>query len=250
MYIRCLMTVFIVINFAISAEDAIAQDFSRFDSESELFKFVRKIPASDSSANAAGYARLLALNPNKSLYWEKYERYSDSNESGLFQIVKAIPASNRSANATGYARLLSLDPNNRMYRTKFERYSKQSGRPESVESVSDLQSFLTGSWCVLDNDPTYVAGPRVQKLIIMPDGYYRLVSKPASNLTWTAARQKGKMAYREGRRSQTGERYYFAVPTQSGFPKLSVDVNDHRVFWHQVMSDLGETSWESCSKFE
>lgn len=245
-----LLTALIVVNFAISAEAAAGQDFSGFDNESELFRFVRNIPASDTSANAAGYARLLALNPNNPVYWEKYERYSNSDESGLFKIVKAIPASNRSANATGYARLLSLDPNNRVYQAKLEKYSKQKGRPESVGSVSELRSFLTGSWCVLDDDPTYVAGPHVQKLIIMADGYYRLISKPASTLHWPAARQKGKMVFREGRRSQTGERYFFAAPRQFGFPKLSVDANDHKVSWHQVMSDLGETSSASCSKYE
>ena len=240
----------IVFNLAIWADTATARDFSGFDNESELFQVVRKIPASDKSANAAGYARLATLNPNKSLYWDKYERYSNSNESGLFQLVKAIPASNRSANAAGYARLLSLDPNNAVYRAKFERYSKQPGRPASVRSISDLKSFLTGSWCVLDSDPTYVAGPHVQKLIIMADGNYRLFSKPASALTWTASKQRGTMAFREGRHSETGEKYYFAVAKKIGFPKLVVHADDRRVFWHQVINDLGEASRESCSKFE
>jgi hypothetical protein len=250
MSIRNSLGLFIVLNLTIWAGAAVAQDFSGFDNESELLQLVRKIPASDKSANAAGYARLLALNPNRSLYWDKYERYSGNNESGLFNIVKAIPASNRSANAAGYARLLSLNPNNELYRTKFEKYSVQSGRPASVGSPSDLKSFLTGSWCVLDSDPTYVAGAHVHKLIIMTDGSYRLFSKPASALTWTANKQKGKMVFREGRRPETGEKYYFAVSKEFGFPKLVVDANDRKVFWHQVIRELGETSRESCSKFQ
>lgn len=241
---------FIVLNLAMWAVAATAQDFSRYDNESDLFQIVRKIPASDKSANAAGYARLLTLNPNNSLYWDKYERYSDNNESGLFNIVKAIPASNRSANAAGYARLLSLNPNNRLYRAKFERYSSPSERPSSVRSLSEMKSFLTGSWCVLDDDPTYVAGPHVKKVIIMSDGSYRLFSKPASALTWTAAKQKGNMVFREGRHPETGEKYYFALPRDFGFPKLIVEANDHRVFWHNVINDLGEASPQSCSKFE
>jgi hypothetical protein len=251
MFVQNSVKAFIVFNLAIwSVAAAAAQDFSRFDNESELFQVVRKIPASDRSANAEGYARLLTLNPNKSMYWDKYERYSGNNESGLFQIVRAIPASNRSANATGYARLLSIDPNNKVYRSKFEKYSRQTGRPASVGSVSDMQSFLTGSWCVLDADPTYVAGPHVLKLVVATDGSYRLFSKPASALTWTATKQKGKMAFREGRYPESGEKYYFALPRNSGFPKLTVDANDHRVSWHQVINDLGETSRDSCSKFE
>ena len=242
--------VFIVLNLAVWAASAAAQDFSTFDNESELFQFVRSIPASDKTANAAGYARLLALNPNRALYWDKYQRYSGNNESGLFNIVRAIPASNRSANAAGYARLLALDPNNTVYRAKFARYSKQSGRPASVGSVSDLQSFLAGSWCVLDADPTYVAGPHVQKLIITTDGSYGLFSKPASALTWASAKQKGKMVFREGRYPETGEKYYYAVPTKFGFPKLIVDANGNRVVWHQVTNDLGEISRESCGKYE
>lgn len=250
MSIRIFVIAAIVLNLAISADNATARDFSGFDNESELFQIVRKIPASDKSANAAGYARLLILNPNKTLYWDKYERYSNNNESGLFQIVRAIPASNRSANATGYARLLSLDPNNAVYRTKFEKYSSQSGRPVAVRSVSDLKSFLTGSWCVLDADPTYVAGPHVQKLILMTDGNYRLFSKSASALTWNASKQQGKMVFREGRYVETGEKYYFAAAQKIGFPKLIVHADDRRVFWHQVINDLGEASRESCSKFE
>jgi hypothetical protein len=248
--IRNSLRVFIVLNLTVWAGADAAQDFSKFDNESELLQIVRKIPASDKSANAAGYARLLTLNPNKSLYWDKYERYSGNNERGLFNIVKAIPASNRSANAAGYARLLSLNPNNEMYRTKFAKYSAQPRRPASVGSTSDLESFLTGSWCVLDADPTYVAGAHVHKLIILTDGNYRLFSKPASALSWTAAKQKGKMVFREGRHPETGERYFFAAPKEFGFPKLIVDANDSKVFWHQVIRDLGETSRADCSKFD
>lgn len=251
MFIHNSVKAFLVFSLAISTvAGAATQDFSKFDNESELFQVVRKIPASDKSANAAGYARLLALNPNKSMYWDKYERYSGSNESGLFNIVRAIPASNRSANATGYARLLSIDPNNKVYRSKFEKYSKQTGRPASVGSVSDMRSYLTGSWCVLDSDPTYVAGPHVLKMIIATDGSYRLFSKPASALTWTATKQKGKMVFREGRHPDTGEKYYSALPEKFGFPKLVVNANDSKVVWHQVISDLGETSRKTCSKFE
>jgi hypothetical protein len=244
------LRIFVVFNLIFWAGVAVAEDFSAFDNESELLQLVKKIPASDKSANAAGYARLLALNPNRSLYWDKYERYSGGNETGLFEIVRSIPASNRSANATGYARLLALNPNNDLYRTKLEKYSAQSGRPASVGSTSDLKSFLMGSWCVLDSDPTYVAGAHVHKLIIMKDGSYRLFSKPASDLSWAATRQKGKMVFREGRHAETGEKYYFAVSKEYGFPKLIVDANDRKVFWHQVIRELGETTRESCGKFE
>jgi hypothetical protein len=84
----------------------------------------------------------------------------------------------------------------------------------------------------------------------MTDGSYRLFSKPASALTWTTNKQKGKMVFREGRRPETGEKYYFAVSKEFGFPKLVVDANDRKVFWHQVIRELGETSRESCSKFQ
>ena len=250
MSIQNYLRIFVVFNLTFWAAAVHAEDFSGFDNESELLELVKRIPASDKSANAAGYARLLALNPNRSLYWDKYERYSGSNERGLFNIVRAIPASNRSANATGYARLLALNPNNQLYRTKLEKYSAQSGRPASVRSTSDLKSFLTGSWCVLDSDPTYVAGAHVHKLIIMEDGSYRLFSKPASDLSWPATKQKGKMAFQEGRHAETGEKYYFAVSKEFGSPKLSVGENDRKVFWHQVIRELGETSRESCGKFE
>ena len=241
---------FVLVNLWIWSGIACAQDFSNFDNEWELRQIVRKIPASDKPANAAGYARLLALNPNKTLYWDKYERYSGSNESGLYRIVRAIPASNRSANATGYARLLSIDPNNSTYKAKFEKYSRQARGVKSVGSTSDLESFLTGSWCVLDADPTYVAGPHVQKLVIMADGNYRLFSKPASALRWTSPKQKGTLDFREGRRPESGEKYYFAVPKKYGSPQLIVNSNDQKISWHQVMNDLGETSRDSCDRFE
>ena len=242
--------IFIAFNLAIWAGAAGAQDFSGYDNESELQRVVRAIPASDKSANAAGYARLLRLNPNKELYWSKYERYSGRDESGLYKIVRAIPASNRSANAAGYARLLSLDPNNEMYRTKFEKYSEQSNRPTAVNSVSDLRTFLAGSWCVLDDDPTLVAGPYVKKLVILADGNYSLFSKSAADMTWSSTTQKGKMLFGEGRDSNTGEKYYYAVSKEHGSPQLVVDTNDQNVVWQQVMSDLGETSRDSCNKFE
>mgnify|MGYP001824315983 FL=1 len=240
----------VVLILTIWASAADAQDFSKFDNETELRQFVRQIPASDKAANAAGYAELLAMNPNKELYWDKYERYAGNDESGLYKIVRAIPASNRSANATGYARLLSLDPNNSLYRAKFEKYSRQSGRATSVKSASDLESFLAGSWCVLDSDPTYVAGPHVQKLVITPDGNYRLFSKPASAMKWTGTKQRGKMEFHESRHPETGEKYYFAVPKNFGSPKLVVDTSNQKVSWQQVTNDLGETSRNSCGRFE
>lgn len=229
---------------------ATAEDFSKFDNEPELLKLVRAIPAADKSANAAGYARLLALNPNKELYWSKYERYSGKNEAGLYQIVKAIPASNSSANAAGYARLLSLNPNSKLYRSKFEKYSGKVKRPGSVNSISDFRTYLAGSWCVLDDDPTYVAGPHVQKLVVLADGNYSLFSKPASALNWTAKKEKGKLAFGESRNSETGGRYFYAVSKEFGTPKLVVDVNDRKVVWKGVMNDLGQATQEGCSRFE
>ncbi len=243
------VSIFIVLNFVAWAAAADAQDLTTYDNESELLSVVRQIPASNKSANAAGYARLLALNPNRELYWSKYARYSGNNEAGLYKIVKAIPASNRSANAAGYARLLSLNPNNELYRAKFERYSKQPNRPKSVDSVSDLKSFLAGSWCVLDRDPTYIAGPHVIKLIILADGNYSLFSKPAAAKLWDGAKQNGKMLFRQGRNPQSGETYYFAVPKEHGSPRLVVNSGDHKVVWQQVMNELGEASRESCNKY-
>lgn len=245
-----LASIFMVLNFVAWAAVADAQDFSSFDNESELLPVVREIPASNKSANAAGYARLLALNPNKDLYWSKYERYSGSNEAGLLGIVRAIPASNRSANAAGYARLLALDPNNELYRAKFERYSRQPNRPTSVDSVADLKSFLAGSWCVLDHDPTYVAGPYVIKVAILADGNYSLFSKPAAAMSWNDPKQKGTMIFEEGRDPGTGERNYYAVPKEHGSPKLVVGSRDNKVLWQEVTSGLGEASRESCKKYE
>ena len=244
------VTMFMVLSLAAWISVADAQDFSKFDNESELFSVVRKIPASNKPANAAGYARLLALNPNKELYWSKYERYSGNSEAGLLKIVRAIPASNRSANAAGYARLLSLSPDNELYRAKFEKYSRQPNRPTSVDSASDLRSFLAGSWCVLDRDPTYIAGPHVIKLVLLADGNYSLFSKPAAAKSWSSTKQKGKMLFKEGRNSATGETYYFAVPREHGSPMLVVNRNDHKVLWQEVMSELGEASRESCTRSE
>lgn len=225
-------------------------DFADYDDESSLYKVVRKIPAADKSANAAGYARLLALNPNKEMYWNKFEWYSGPDESELFKIVRAIPASNRSANAAGYARLLAIDPNNKTYKSKFERYSGQSKGPKSVRSASSLGSFLVGSWCVLDNDPTYVSGPYVNKLVILADGNYMLFSKQIADLAWDEPKERGKLAFDEGRYQDTGKRYFRAVSTQYGSPILIVDASDYSVSWESVMAKLGETSRDSCSTFE
>lgn len=229
-----------------------ANDFSDYDDESSLFQVVKKIPASNRSANAAGYARLLTLNPNKELYWAKFERYSGYDESVMFKIVRGIPASNKSANAAGYARLLALDPNNDMYRLKFEKYSSQArgSRSRSVTSTSHLGAFLAGSWCVLDSDPTYVSGPYVKKLVILADGNYMLFSKQAAALSWDETKERGKLSFDEGRYPNTGKRYFRAVSTQFGSPILIVDAGDFSVSWENVMNVLGETTRDSCNTFE
>jgi hypothetical protein len=250
MLAQLLVRVCIATSLLAWAAAATAEDFSKYDNERELYKVVRAIPASDKSANAEGYARLLALNPNKELYWAKYERYSGSSEAGLYAIVKAIPASNSAANATGYARLLALDPNNTLYRAKFKRYSGKSGRPASVHSISEFRSFLAGSWCVVDDHPTYIAGPHVQKLVILADGNYSLYSKPVSSMSWTSPKEKGKLAFGESRNPQTGDKFFFAESREFGTPRLVVDNNDHRVFWSDAMNDFGQAGRDSCSKFE
>ena len=250
MFAQLLVRVSVAASFLACTAAATAEDFSTYDNEPELFKVVRAIPASDKVANAEGYARLLAMNPNKELYWSKFERYSGNDEAGIYAIVKAIPASNTSANAAGYARLLALDPNNDLYRAKFKRYSGKTNRPSSVSSVSDLRSYLAGSWCVVDDHPTYVAGPHVQKLVVLADGNYRLFSKPVSSMSWNGKNQKGKLSFGESRNPETGGRYFYAVSKEFGTPKLVVDVNDRKVFWQGVMSDLGQATQDSCSKYE
>lgn len=234
----------------VCAGSAFANDFSNFNDESALFKVVREIPASNKSANAAGYARLLALNPNNEMFWAKFERYSGPDESALFRIVKQIPASNKSANAMGYARLMALDPNNKLYRAKFEKYSGQAKRSKSVNSASDLGAFLAGSWCILDNDPTYVSGPYVKKIVILADGNYVLFSKRAASLAWEDTRERGKLVFDEGRYQDTGKRHFRAISKGSGTAKLIVDADDFSVSWEEVMNVLGETSRGSCDKFE
>lgn len=229
---------------------ALGEDFSNYDTESDLFKVVRAIPASDRSANAKGYARLLAMNPNKELYWSKFERYSGPDESALFKIVKGIPASNRSANAKGYARLLALDPNNQLYRAKFERYAVPNNRPQSVGLVSDLGAFLAGSWCVLDDDPTYVSGPYVEKLVVLSDGTYTLFSKRAAALSWESTRERGQFAFGEGRYPESGEKYFSATPAYFGSPKLLVDAEDFSVSWHRGNRVVGDSARHDCGKFE
>ncbi len=235
---------------ALCGSTALGEDFSTYDDETKLFRIVWDIPASDRSANAKGYARLLALNPNKEFYWSRFERYSDSDESALFKVVKGIPASNRSANANGYARLLALNPNNELYKAKFERYAVPASRPRSVNSASDLGAFLAGSWCVLDDDPTYVSGPYVEKLVVMPNGNYTLFSKRASALGWESTREKGNFAFGEGRYSKSGEKYFSATPEYFGSPKLLVDADDLRVSWHRGMRTVGDSERDGCSKFE
>jgi hypothetical protein len=234
----------------VCAGSAFANDFSNYNGESSLFAVVREIPASNRSANAAGYARLLALNPNNEYYWTRFERYSGPDESALLKIVRGIPASNKSANATGYARLLALNPNNKLYREKFEKYSGQAKAPKSVNSASDLGPFLAGSWCVLDNDPTYVSGPYVKKLVILADGNYVLFSKRAAAMAWDEAKERGKLSFDEGRYQDTGRRYFLAISKGFGSAKLIVDANDFSVSWEGVMNVLGETSRDSCNKFE
>lgn len=231
-------------------DSAIAEDFSSYTDESALLKIVRKIPASDKSANAAGYARLLELNPNRELYWAKFERYSGRNEAALLKIVRGIPASNKSANATGYSRLMALNPNSNLYRAKFKRYSGVANRPATVDSASGLGAFIAGSWCALDTDPTYISGPYVKKVVILPDGNYTVFSKQASAMAWSDTTDKGKFAFREGRYPNTGEKYYSAVPEKFGAPKLLVNAADFTVSWEQGMQALGETTRNSCGKFE
>ena len=250
MLTRKLLGFLVCMGPAIWAGAVFAEDFTGYSDESELRKVVRAIPASDKAANASGYARLLALNPNNDLYWSKYERYSGRNEAGMFAIVRRIPASNRAANAAGYARLLAINPDNKVYRAKFEKYSSSSKRPGAVNSVSDLRSFLAGSWCVIDEDPTYVAGPHVKKLVILADGNYSLFSKPASDLSWNSARERGKLSFGEGRHTDTGEKYYYAISKEFGMPKLVVDANGRTVMWKGYIEDLGEATRESCGRFE
>ena len=241
-WVSCILVLWVGTTFA--------EDFSNYDNESALYKAVRKIPASDKSANASGYARLLALNPNKDIYWTKFERYSGSNESALLAIVKAIPASNRSANATGYSRLMALNPNSNLYRAKFEKYAGIAAGPKSVNSVSGVGPFIAGSWCVLDDDPTYVSGPYVEKLVILPDGNYTLISKQAASMAWERTKEKGKFMFREGRYPDTGEKYFSATPETYGSPQLLVDAGDFTVSWQRGNRFVGETARNNCSKFE
>ena len=90
MFAQLIVRVFVAAGLLAWTTAATAEDFSTYDNEPELLKVVRAIPASDKAANADGYARLLALNPNKELYWSKYERYSGNDEAGIYAIVKAI----------------------------------------------------------------------------------------------------------------------------------------------------------------
>ena len=129
MLAKQLASIFLIPVLVLCTATALGEDFSKYDNEAELFKIVRGIPASDRSANADGYARLLALNPDNEFYWSRFERYSGSDESALFKVVRGIPASNRSANANGYARLLALDPNNDLYKTKLKKYAVPKSRP-------------------------------------------------------------------------------------------------------------------------
>jgi hypothetical protein len=240
----------IALVLVIFAGTAFAEDFSKYKDESALLKVVKDIPASNRSANADGYARLLALNPNKEFYWAKFERYSGRDESALQKVVKGIPASSRSANAVGYARLLALDPNSEVYRAKFEKYSAPAKRPKSVNSVSDLKSFLAGSWCVLDNNPRYVLGPFVEKLVVLKSSNYTLFSKQASALVWGDVKEKGKFKFSEGRHSNTGEKYFAATPQVYGLPKLLIDAGDSTVSWQRGTSEVAKTVRNSCRSLE
>jgi hypothetical protein len=240
----------IALVLVIFAGTAFAEDYSEYKDESALRKVVRDLPASNKSANAVGYARLLALDPNNEMYWAKFERYSGRDESELLKVVKGIPASNRSANAGGYARLLALNPNSQLYRAKFEKYSDPAKQLQSVNSVSDLKSFLAGSWCVLDNDPGYVSGPYVEKLVVLKNGNYTLFSKQASVSAWDGAKEKGRFTFDEGRHSNTGERYFAATPEVYGLPKLLVDAGDFTVSWQRGTSEVAKTVRENCSNFE
>jgi hypothetical protein len=234
----------------ICAGIAFAEDFTKYKDESALLKVVKGIPASNRSANAAGYARLLELDRNSEFYWTKFERYAGPDESALLKRVKRIPASNRSANAAGYARLLALDPNNEFYRAKFERYAGPTKRPKSVNSVSDLGVYLAGSWCVLDNNPGYVSGPHVEKLVVLENGNYTLFSKQAAALVWDEIKEKGKFRFGEGRYPNTGEKYFSATPDVFGSPELLIDAGDFTVLWRRGTSVVGDTVRHSCRKFE
>ena len=250
MLAKQLASIFLVPVLVLCNGTVLGEDFSKYDNEVELFKMVRAIPASDRSANADGYARLLALNPDNEFYWSRFERYAGSDESALFKVVRGIPASNRSANANGYARLLALDPNNDLYKTKLQKYAVPTSRPRSFTSVSGLGFFLAGSWCVLDNDPTYVSGPYVEKLVVLKDGNYTLFSKRAAALEWESTREKGRFEFGEGRYSTSGERYFSATPEYYGSPKLLVDANDFSVAWHRGARLVGTSERDGCRKFE
>ena len=229
---------------------AFAEDFSSYSDESALLKAVKSIPAANRSANAAGYARLLAFNPNSSYYWAKFERYSGSDESALLRVVKGIPASNKSANAAGYLRLLALNPNNDLYQAKFEKYSGQSKRLTAVSSASDLGRFLVGSWCLIDDSPTYVSGPYVEKLVVMKDGSYTLFSKQASAMVWEEAKARGQFTFGEGRYRNTGEKYFSATPSEYKAPNLLVNASDFSVSWQRGVIEVGGIVENDCAKFE
>ena len=235
---------------AICVGSVSAEDFSNYGDESALYEVVRKIPASNKQENAAGYARLLELNPNKEVYWTKFEKYSGSDEATLSKIVRGIPASNRSANALGYSRLLALDPNNEFYQAKFERYVVEATGAKSFNKKSEMGRFLAGSWCALDGDPTYVSGPYVKKLAVLANGSYILFSKQAAALNWDKPLQRGTLAFDERRYPDTGGKYFLAISREYGSPKLIVDARDFSVSWEEVTSSLGATSRDSCKKFE
>jgi hypothetical protein len=235
---------------AVLASIAFADDFSKYKDESALLKVVKSIPASNRSANAAGYARLLELDRSNEFYWAKFERYTGPGEPEQLKKVKRIPASNRSANAAAYARLQELDPNNAFYRAKFERYSGPARRPKSVNSISDLGAFLAGSWCVLDKDPGYVYGPLVEKLVVLENGKYMLFSKQAAAMVWDDVKEKGKFRFGEGRYPDTGEKYFSASPDVFGSPELLVNFDDFSVSWRRGMKVVGDPGRGGCAKYE
>jgi len=62
--------------FVFSASVAWAAAYSNYTDEAELAAIVKALPAHKRSENAAGYARLMELDPSNETYKAKYTRYS------------------------------------------------------------------------------------------------------------------------------------------------------------------------------
>jgi hypothetical protein len=107
-----------------------------------------------------------------------------------------------------------------------------------------------GSWCLIDDSPTYVSGPYVEKLVVMKDGSYTLFSKQASAMDWEEAKARGKFTFGESRYRDTGEKYFAATPNEYKAPSLLIDASDFTVSWQRGVSEVGGIVDNDCGKYE